>query len=205
MELSEPDRRRPRFLIMDNTPLSLLAMIEALDWLFAPGAEVVITDMVVEEATRDPGVDRDPRKASRAYITKWLDANRHRVPILRTAEGERYEREMALWRKAGMPGDLRPDWSDRGERSLLAAIKVLKTALASGEEIIVIADDRDARDAVRAVRADIMLIGTRTFIRWMAEDFGLPGADTAWQTILASTDGRADPGEDVDPAFVRLD
>lgn len=205
MEIPAPDRRRPRFLIMDNTPLSLLAMIEALDWLFAPGSEVVITDMVAEEATRDPGGDRDRRKASRAYIAKWLEANRHHVPILRTAEGERYGREMALWRKAGMPDDLKPDWSDRGERSLLAAIKILKTALASGEEIIVIADDRDARDAVRAVRGDIMLIGTRTFIRWIAEDFGLPGADTAWQTILAATDGKADPGEDIDPLFIRSD
>lgn len=69
MESSEQDLRRPRFLVMDNTPLSLLGMIEALDWFFVPGGEVVITDMVVEEATRDPGPDRDPRKASRAYIS----------------------------------------------------------------------------------------------------------------------------------------
>lgn len=58
MEIAEQDRRRPRFLIMDNTPLSLLAMIEALDWFFAPGCDVVITDMVLEEATRDPGPGR---------------------------------------------------------------------------------------------------------------------------------------------------
>ena len=38
----------PRILIPDNTPLSLLAMAgpKALDWLFAPGAEVWVTDMV---------------------------------------------------------------------------------------------------------------------------------------------------------------
>ena len=205
MEVSASDRRSPRFLIMDNTPLSLLAMVEALDWFFEPGGEVVITDMVIEEATRDPGVDRDPRKASRAYIVGWLAANRHRISILKTSEGERYEREMTLWKRAGMPTDLRPDWSDRGERSMLAAVKTLRMATMSGEEIIVIADDRDARDAIRAVRANIMLIGTRTFIRWMAEDFHMPGADTAWQALLIATDGKADPGGDVDPVVIRSD
>ncbi len=45
MTIQEPadaDERRPRLLIPDNTPLSLLAMIgaDALDWLFVPGAEV---------------------------------------------------------------------------------------------------------------------------------------------------------------------
>lgn len=112
---------------------------------------------------------------------------------------------MALWKRAGMPPDLKPDWSDRGERSLLAAVKTLKAVTAAGEEIIAIVDDRDARDAFRALRADIMMIGTRTFIRWMAEDFRVPGADTAWQAILAATDGKADPGADADPLFIRSD
>lgn len=50
-----------------------------------------------------------------------------------------------------------------------------------------------------------MMIGTRTFIRWMAEDFRLPGADTAWQAILMATKGTADPGGDGDPLFIRSD
>jgi hypothetical protein len=205
MGVSDEDRRRPRFLIMDNTPLSLLAMIEALDWLFIPRCEVIMTDMVLEEATRDPGPGRDRRKAARTYIANWFSINRSRVSLLRTSEWERYEREMALWRKAGMPDELRPDWHDRGERSLLAAVKILKAALTAGEEIIVIADDRDARDAVRAVRADIMLIGTRTFIRWLAEDFQVSDAETAWTAILVAANGKADPGDDVDPLFIRSD
>ncbi|MDB5553848.1 MAG: hypothetical protein JWL86_3832 [Rhizobium sp.] len=205
MKVSDQDRRRPHFLIMDNTPLSLLAMIGALDWLFVPGCKVIITDMVLEEATRDPGPGRDQRKVTRAYIARWFAMNRTRVALLRTSEWERYEREMELWRKAGMPEDLKPDWHDRGERSLLAAVKVLKAALTAGEEIIVIADDRDARDAVRAVRADIMLIGTRTFIRWLAEDFQVSDAETAWTAILSATNGKADPGDDIDPLFIRSD
>ncbi|WP_245408781.1 hypothetical protein [Rhizobium wuzhouense] len=197
------DRRRPRFLIMDNTPLSLLGTIEALDWFFVPGCDVTITDMVIAEATREPGEGRDQRRASRAYVTRWLNENRSRITVLETAEGRRYQREMQLWEKAGRPPDLHPDWSDRGERSVLSVVQDLKSALLQDEEIIVIMDDRDGRDAVRAVRADIALMGTRTFIRWMEEDFGIAAAATAWHSIRLATGDNADEGDDNDPVYIR--
>ncbi len=110
---------------------------------------------------------------------------------------------MELWERAGKPDDLRPSWSDRGERSLLSAVQDLKQALLLDEEIIVIVDDRDARDAIRAVRGDLTMMGTRTFIRWMDEDFHVPGADTAWHAIRLATAGTADEGEHEDPVFIR--
>ena len=67
------DIRKPRFLILDNTPLSLLGCFEALDWLFRPGCPVTITDMVAVEATRGPADDSDRRKSARAYISRWLE------------------------------------------------------------------------------------------------------------------------------------
>ncbi|MFB9980161.1 hypothetical protein ACFSQQ_11175 [Mesorhizobium kowhaii] len=202
-KLASRDIRRPRFLILDNTPLSLLGCIEALDWLFMPGCPVTITDMVAAEATRDPGDDRDQRRTTRTYIDGWLDKNGDRITILATAEGERYRREMLLWERAGKPDDLRPSWSDRGERSLLSAVQDLKQARLLDEEIIVIVDDCNARDAIRAIRADLPMMGTRTFIRWMDEDFSVPGADTAWQAIRMATANTADEGEDEDPVFIR--
>lgn len=197
------DTRSPRFLIMDNTPLSILGTIEALDWFFEPGCEVMITDMVIAEAIRNPGAGRDQRKDARAYVVRWLADNRERITVLDTVEGRRYEREMRLWERAGKPDDLHPDWSDRGERSILSAVQDLKAVLAQTEEIVVIMDDRDGRDAVRAVRADIALMGTRTFIRWMEEDFGIETAATAWQAIRMATAYTADEGEDADPVFIR--
>ncbi|KAA0695428.1 hypothetical protein DTW90_22970 [Neorhizobium sp. P12A] len=197
------DARTPRFLIMDNTPLSLLGTIEALDWLFEPGCDVMITDMVIAEAIREPGESRDQRRNARAYVAGWLKSNRERITVLATVEGQRYEREMRLWERAGKPDDLRPDWSDRGERSVFSAVQDLKAALAQTEEIVVIMDDRDGRDAVRAVRADIALMGTRTFIRWMAEDFGIESAATAWQVIRMATADTADEGEEEDPVYIR--
>lgn len=197
------DRRALRFLIMDSTPLSLLGCIGALDWLFLPGCPVMMTDMVAAEVLREPGEGRDPRRGARTYIRDWMDRNRHRLTILVTAEGTRYEREMQLWELASRPEKLKPSWSDRGERSLLSAVQDLKQALSLGEEIVVIVDDRNARDAVRAVRADLTMMGTRTFIRWMDEDFGAVGADIAWQAIRIATAQRADEGEPDDPVFIR--
>jgi hypothetical protein len=192
-----------RFLIMDSTPISLLACIHALDWFFLPGCPVMITDMVAAEVVRDPGAEKDRRRAARAYIGTWMEANRHRLTILSTEEGSRYEREMHLWNLAGRPAGLKPSWRDRGERSLLSAVQDLRQALEQGEEIIVIVDDRHARDAVRAVRADLTMMGTRTFIRWMEEDFHAPGADTAWHAIAIATAGSADEGDPHDPVTVR--
>ncbi len=197
------DRRVLRFLIMDSTPLSLLGCIGALDWLFLPGCPVMITDMVVAEVLRDPGDDKDQRRAARASIRDWLDRNDSRLTILTTEEGSRYRRDMELWDLAGRPERLKPSWSDRGERSLLSAVQDLRQALSQGEETVVIVDDRNARDAVRAVRADLTMMGTRTFIRWMDEDFGAPGADTAWHAIRIATASRADEGDLNDPVFVR--
>ena len=199
------DVHRPRFLILDNTPISLLGCIEVLDWLFVPGCPVTIPDMVAAEATRNPGDDRDQRRTTRTYIDGWLKENIDRITTLVTAEGERYRREMLLWERAGKPDDLWPSWSDRGERSLLSSVQVLKRALLLDEEIIVIVDDRDARDAARAIRADLTMMGTRTFLRWMNEDFGVPGADTAWQAIRMAIADTADEGEDDDPVFIRND
>ncbi len=54
--MEESIQRIPRLLIPDTSPLSLLSMAgrEALDYLFVPGVEVWMTDMVEIEATRSP-------------------------------------------------------------------------------------------------------------------------------------------------------
>src|SRR5689334_6398997 len=111
------DARTPRFLIIDNTPLSLLGTLEALDWLFEPGCDVMITDMVMAAAIRERGESCDWRRNARACVAGWLESNIDRITVLATVEGQRYEREMRLWERAGKPDDQHPEWSDRGERS----------------------------------------------------------------------------------------
>ncbi|WP_275552336.1 hypothetical protein [Microvirga brassicacearum] len=40
------------------------------------------------------------------------------------------------------------------------------------------------------------MMGTQTFVRWMADDYAIAAAETAWQAILMATNDTADPGEE---------
>lgn len=114
-----PGDRRPKILIPDNTPLTLLGSIKALDWLFVPGCEVWMTDMVIEEALREPGDDKDQRNEARSYVRSWVHINRHRIKRVTTATGAKYQEDMAeyqqnlrnwetRWRRAAAPKMGRP-------------------------------------------------------------------------------------------------
>lgn len=205
-DLDPRDRRRARFLIPDTMPLSLLGLIgpDALDWLFVPGAEVWITDMVEQEATRDPDPGADPRRQHRTTIAAWFAANRHRISIRTTGVGEDYREAMETWGLAGRPPRLKPKWRDRGERSVFEVLDAAERTVRGGEAVVVLTDDANARAALLArTGLDIDLMGTESFIAWMAGTFGVAGADTAWQTIVAATGGTAPITGDDDPVYVR--
>lgn len=200
------DRRRARFLIPDTTPLSLLGLIGpmALDWLFVPGAEVWITDMVEIEATREPAPGADRRLSHRQRIRGWLDTNRERIGIQPTREGLEYRNAMAIWDLAGRPAELEPGTAGRGERSVLEILDAVERAVADGEAVVVITDDNKARAALRVIGGlDIDLMGTESFIAWMAGAFRIEGADTAWQAIRAASNETAPILGDDDPVYVR--
>ncbi|KQQ85650.1 hypothetical protein ASF65_03615 [Aureimonas sp. Leaf324] len=188
---------------MDSSPLSILGTIDALDWLYAPGCEVWMTDLVLEEVTRDPGEDRDRRNEIRSTIADWIEANRWRIKRIVTREGRKYAREMELWRLAGNPPDLKPNWGDRGERSVLDVLKSTSDALGVGESFLVVVDDREARDAVRVVRADVDMMGTRTFIRMVHVDYGVEEAADAWTAVRLAKGLETDDGVTPDPVYIR--
>ncbi len=110
---------------------------------------------------------------------------------------------MELWEMAGRPSEKKPSWADRGEWSVIGAINISKGQIDEDETVIALVDDREARRSLRTLRTNIDMMGTRTFIRWMAEDFGATNAESAWAAIVAATDMRADPGEADDPVFIR--
>lgn len=217
------DERRPGILVADATPLALLADVPGgLDWLFVPGARVWLTDIIVDEVTRDPGAGRDQRIEHRGEIADWIGRNRWRIKRLETRVGRRYAAEMAawanaaaLWRLAGRPTGMeppRPDWSDLGDRSIWHGINAAQAAIAVGEAVIVLADDGGVRAAVEAKvrqqqQVSIDLMGTQTFIQWLVEDFAVAGVDTAWQTIADARRG-AVPSYgrkgDADPVYFRI-
>lgn len=200
--------RRARILIPDNTPLSLLAMLgpAALDWLFAPGAEVWVTDMVREEALRDPESDSDQRRVVRGDIADWFARNKHRIRIQATDGGENYRRSMANWVALGSPADTKPIWKNLGEISILQALEGVEKLVARGEAVLALVDDRRARAAIRAMtEVDIDLMATQSFIHWLAKRFHVKEAETAWIAIEIAANDRAPRAPDEDPVHIHKD
>jgi hypothetical protein len=231
------DERHPKILVSDASPLSLLGTVPgALDWLFVPNCEVWLADIVMDEVLRDPGEERDRRIDHRAEIAEWISHNRHRIKRLRTLIGDRYAEEMrqyeqarTVWEMAGRPAGLeprKPDWQDRGDEGVWVAVRMANAAVGLGECVIALADDGEVRDAIvlrgrRQRQASINLMGTQTFIRWMAEDFGIEAAETAWQAIARAREDKvphvrrdssqtsedSDDPEDLepgDPVYIRV-
>ncbi len=211
----------------DAGPLSLLATVPgALDWLFVPGCEVWIPDLIRDEVIRYPGDGKDQRIEHRAELADWFQKNGYRIKKLTTRIGAQYalemlgyEHSMELWRRAGSPPELapvRPDWRDRGDQSVWVGVNIANDALATGECVIALADDRNVRAAIEArgrqkKKASIDLMGTQVFIEWMANDFGVDAALTAWETIRIAREGKVptfgigdQDGEAEDPACIRV-
>lgn len=198
------DPKKPKLLIMDNTPLSVLSNLPgALDWLFKPECDVVITDMVLEEVRRERGEGGDARRAARAEFEAWFKRNKHRIQVAQTRLGRKYRQAMELWEKAGRPPDLRPEEADLGEESVLAKVKMTRELLLPDQTFLVLMDDRDGRDAVKLLRTNVDLMSTQTFVQWMAEDFGVKEAGTAWVTLERILGDDLDPGPAEDPVYVR--
>ena len=177
--------RKSRILIPDNTPLSVLSLLggEALDWLFVPEVEVWVTDLVREEAVRDPDPGSDTRTEQRRDLRQWFERNARRIHVQPTEAGAEYRKAMKVWELAGSPSELKPSWAGRGETSIIQILDGIENVLQEGEAVVVIMDDRKARAALRALNHDLDMMCTESFVAWMVERFAIPEAKTAWQTI----------------------
>lgn len=203
------DERRARLLIPDNTPLSLLALVgeDALDLLFRPGVAVWVTDMVHEEAVREPGPGDDKRREHRGILKAWFERNADKIHIQETAEGLDYKRAMRVWEMAGSPPDLQPGWQNRGEKSIFETLGAVEAALSTGDTVIVVMDDRTARNVLRFGDYPIMpnmdLMATESFIRWMDESFGAADYNKIWLTISTASRDEPPAAPDEDPVLIR--
>ena len=198
--------RRSRILIPDTTPLSLLALIgrDALDWLFVPRADVWVTDMVREEAIRDPDPGDDQRLSHRAVLKEWFAGNANRIHVRTTREGEEYAKAMTNWQLAGSKPELKPSWKGRGERSVPGVIEAVESLLADGEAVVVLVDDNKARIAIQLGHEfDIDLMGTESFVTWMRDRFRMPNAENAWAAIRIAAANNVPETRDDDPVYLR--
>ena len=199
--------RHARILIPDNTPLSLLAMIgdEGLDWLFVPGSELWVTDMVREEALRKPDPSDDQREIHRGALADWFERNSGRIRVQTTDEGEEYRKAMEAWRRLpDAPADLKPSWKGRGERSIIQVLDGIEKLVTKGGAVITIVDDRKARAAISLLtNVDVDLIATETYIYWLWKRFRVKNTDTAWAVIKMAAGGKAPDAPYEDPVHIQ--
>jgi len=201
--------RIPRLLIPDNTPISLLSMIgrEALDWLFAPGVEIWVTDMVRNEALRDPDAGDDRRREQRMVLREWFADNSSRISIQQTPEGQDYEREMRNWIRGGRVQADKPSWRNRGERSIRDLLPVVSQIVAEGDCVVLLVDDRAARSlvlqAARVQEVEADLMATETFLEWLEQDYGVTDTQSAWMTIRCAAGGNQPDAPTPDPVYLR--
>jgi len=208
----DPHHRKPKLLIPDTAPLSLLAMAgdDALDWLFVPGAEVWVTDMVKEEATREPDPGDDQRSKQRECLKEWFDRNRNRIGIQKTTEGEEYKKAMLTWALAGKRPELKPSWRGRGERSIQDVLRAVGKILEKDEGVIILTDDERFRAALKTMDGiDMDLMATQSFIHMIESRFSVKEAGHAWIVIREAAGkneagaSRAPEAPEDDPVFIR--
>ncbi|WMT79705.1 hypothetical protein [Bradyrhizobium sp. Ash2021] len=198
--LSEKD---PIFLIMDASPVVMLSAIERLDWLMEPCGTIWMTDMVMEEVTRDPESDADPRSRWLAYARSWIETNKFRIRRVETKTFETYKLALEAWKARGADPLAKPDAHDLGEASIIQTLKSFRGKIQPRQTIVVLMDDADGRDALRGMRRiNLDVFGTRVFIEAMDTSFGIAEAAHAWQAILKVIP-TAGSKEDDDPLLVR--
>lgn len=197
------DDRRPVFLIMDASPIVMLAAIGKLDWLFEPCGAVYVTDMVMEEVTREPDAGDDPRHRWLDYTRSWIERNRYRIRQIPTKTFSDYQLAIEGWKATGAAPERKPMLRHKGEASVREALASFRGKIAPDETIVVLMDDGDGRDMLRGLRRiNLDVFGTRVFIDALHESFGIAEAATAWGAVLGVIP-TADPGEEVDPFYIR--
>jgi hypothetical protein len=198
--LSEKD---PIFLIMDASPMVMLSAIERLDWLMEPCGTVWMTDMVMEEVTRDADSGADPRTRWLAYTRSWMAANKFRIRRVETDTCKTYRFALDGWRAQGSDPERKPDSRVLGEASMIQTLRSFRGKVQPQQTIVVLMDETDGRDALRGMRRiNLDVCGTRAFIEALHAHFGIAEAEHAWQAILKviTVD---EPKDDDDPFLVR--
>ena len=187
--------RPSRILIPETTPLLILAMVgpAALDWLFVPGAEVWVTDLVREKSLQRRS-DDDQRDAGFTELAAWFEQNEQRIHVQTTVEGEKHRQAMQDWRALGSRSERKPKIG--GRPTLLQVLEGPEKFVLDGKPVLNIADDGIARDALKLVaihykHVDINLMTTESFLAMIAENYHVKDAEASWMHVKIACGGEA--------------
>lgn len=191
----------PIFLIMDASPMVMLSAIERLDWLMEPCGTIWMTDLVMEEVTRDPDSGKDLRSRWLAYTRSWIAANKFRIRRVETDTYRTYQLALDGWRAQGSDPERKPNSRDLGEASIIQTLKSFRGKVQPRQTIVVLMDESDGRDALKGMRRiNLDVFGTRAFVEALYTHFGIAEAEHAWQAILKVI--TVDESKDDDDPFI---
>jgi hypothetical protein len=183
-------KAKPIILIPDNGPLGALAINQALDCLFDLGAPIHITDVVIEEATRNKDLWWNTE------ISKWLARNDNRYTVIETETGREWRKAIALWEAAGSPPELEPSSSDKGDLSILELVETYENKMEPDETIIAIVDDAKLRKRLSRSDVNIDLISTRALFSIIEKDLHKDNAESMWMLVRLANP-TADPRNEI--------
>lgn len=152
---------------------------EALDWLFLPGARIIVTDVVRHELLRDRASSEDDYAPNqRPLLAFWFERNAERISIIPTEAGQRHAHDTDHWERSGHPAGCAPawDWSDSPRAA--GMVRALDAILnAASQRILVIANHDATRAAARNFLSEnLALTGTMRFFGMIAGEFRIPKA-----------------------------
>jgi hypothetical protein len=65
----------------------------------------------------------------------------------------------------------------------ISKLRTVRNLIAAQEAAVVLMDDRDGRAAIKALPTYVDLIGTQSFIKLVAEEYGVKEAQTFWAAL----------------------
>lgn len=174
---------KDRAIILLPDDGALLAIVEhgidALDWLFLPGAQIFVTDAVRHELLRDRVIGEDDyAPQQRPLLALWFERNVARVSVISSEAGDRHRRETEHWERTGHRVDGAPTWDWSDSPRAASAARALEALLPFGDtRVLVIANHDATRAAIRArASGGVQLTGTMRFFGMIAGEFQIPKA-----------------------------
>jgi hypothetical protein len=141
------------------------------------GVPLVVTDMVIEEATRNENL------WWHAETKAWLARNHNRITRLETATGREYLQAMELWRAAGEPPHLQPQTANKGDRSIQDAVEAYEGKLDPDQTLIAVVDERKLRRRLTQAEINIELLSTRGLFSIIEKDLHQGDAQAMWRLV----------------------
>lgn len=166
---------RPDVIVPDATPLIHLAQANALHLLHEIGAHVVVSDVVVFEATRY--LDKPGAKEVEAWISVGIaEGSNAPIEVVETQIGETY--------RLAVQANPSHKFRDAGEHSIIEWLR--NYTLTNHHDLIIVYENGKVPEFMSHYNMDanIDIITTRAFLDLVERRHIAPSAEAIWDKVI---------------------